>query len=161
MRSSQWQRHPRQREEQAPLGSAKPAIITIITVVTIVCALVLARRNLLQGHADRRGAVSLALYIFTLSVASIVVLLLYHIADFVQEYSLLARLLGLGFYWSALTAVLYVAFEPHARRRWPAMLIGWNRIVAGRLKDPIVGRDLLIGTAGAWRWSACSGSHTA
>jgi hypothetical protein len=31
------------------------------------------------------------------------------------------------------------------RRVWPEMLIGWSRLVAGRLRDPLVGRDVLLG----------------
>jgi len=36
------------------------------------------------------------------------------------------------------------------RRTWPEMLVGWTRVVSGRLRDPIVGHDMLIGvTCGA------------
>ena len=31
------------------------------------------------------------------------------------------------------------------RRRWPWRMISWNRLLAGRFRDPMVGRDLLIG----------------
>jgi len=31
------------------------------------------------------------------------------------------------------------------RRRWPNALISWNRALAGNLRDPLVGRDLLVG----------------
>ena len=55
----------------------------------------------------------------------------------------------------------YLALEPYVRRRWPEALIGWNRMLAGRWKDPRVGRDvlllgLMVGLAsyGAWRASA-------
>jgi hypothetical protein len=43
-------------------------------------------------------------------------------------------------YW-----ILYVALEPFARRRWPEMLISWQRALSGRWRDPLVGRDALIG----------------
>jgi len=41
--------------------------------------------------------------------------------------------------------VLYVALEPHVRRRWPSSLISWGRLLAGQMRDPMVGRDLLVG----------------
>jgi hypothetical protein len=41
--------------------------------------------------------------------------------------------------------VLYVALEPHVRRVWPEVLIGWTRCLAGRVRDPLVGRDVLVG----------------
>jgi hypothetical protein len=45
-----------------------------------------------------------------------------------------------GFLWLA-----YVALEPFGRRRWPNLLIAWNRVLAGCFRDPLVGRDLLAG----------------
>jgi hypothetical protein len=37
--------------------------------------------------------------------------------------------------------------EPFLRRRWPEVLVTWARLVAGEFRDPLVGRDLLIGCA--------------
>jgi hypothetical protein len=31
------------------------------------------------------------------------------------------------------------------RRRWPARLISWSRLLAGGFRDPLVGRDVLVG----------------
>jgi hypothetical protein len=42
--------------------------------------------------------------------------------------------------------VLYIALEPYVRRRWPQAIIGWSRMIAGRLRDPIVGGEILVGT---------------
>jgi hypothetical protein len=39
----------------------------------------------------------------------------------------------------------YVALEPYVRRFWPDSLLGWSRIVAGHVRDPRVGRDILAG----------------
>ena len=41
--------------------------------------------------------------------------------------------------------MLYLAIEPYARRFWPDGLLGWTRLLSGRLLDPRVGRDILIG----------------
>src|SRR5205807_2285944 len=38
-----------------------------------------------------------------------------------------------------------LALEPYVRRRWPWRMISWNRLLAGRFLDPMVGRDVLIG----------------
>ncbi len=45
--------------------------------------------------------------------------------------------------------LLYVGLEPYVRRRWPQVLIGWSRLLSGRFRDPLVGRDVLIGGATA------------
>jgi hypothetical protein len=41
--------------------------------------------------------------------------------------------------------ILYMAVEPIARRRWPHSMIAWNRLLAGGVRDPLVGRDVLVG----------------
>jgi hypothetical protein len=38
------------------------------------------------------------------------------------------------------------ALEPYLRRRWPERIISWNRLLAGEFRDPLVGRDILIGS---------------
>src|SRR5262249_48993017 len=42
---------------------------------------------------------------------------------------------------------LYMAFEPYVRRFWPQLLIGWSRLLSGRVRDPMVGREVLVGAA--------------
>ena len=46
---------------------------------------------------------------------------------------------------AALVWALYLAIEPYIRRHWPQAIISWSRLLAGRLRDPLLGRDLLIG----------------
>ncbi len=41
---------------------------------------------------------------------------------------------------------MYLALEPYVRRRDPHTLISWTRLLAGQWRDPLVGRDILIGT---------------
>jgi hypothetical protein len=45
------------------------------------------------------------------------------------------------------TGVFYLALEPHVRRRWPTVLVAWSRVLSGRWRDPLVGRDVLAGVA--------------
>ena len=40
---------------------------------------------------------------------------------------------------------MYVGLEPYVRRVWPSTLISWTRLLSGRVRDPLVGRDVLIG----------------
>ena len=47
--------------------------------------------------------------------------------------------------------IYYLALEPLARRYFPVMMTSWNRVVAGRFRDPMIGRGILIGAAvGVW-----------
>lgn len=53
-------------------------------------------------------------------------------------------------FWAGHTWLFYAALEPPVRRRWPLRLVGWTRLLGRRLRDPLVGREVLVGTlAGA------------
>src|SRR5690606_25044295 len=54
---------------------------------------------------------------------------------------------GVCLWMAGLVWLLYVALEPYARRHWPRLLVGWSRLLAGRVRDPMVGRDALLGLA--------------
>jgi hypothetical protein len=41
--------------------------------------------------------------------------------------------------------VAYMALEPYVRRQWPNLLISSTRIISGKVWDPLVGRDVLVG----------------
>src|SRR2546428_13674535 len=41
----------------------------------------------------------------------------------------------------------YLALEPEVRSRWPRILIGWMRLLSGRVRDAMVGRETLLGVA--------------
>jgi hypothetical protein len=56
-------------------------------------------------------------------------------------------------FFAALVWVLYLALEPHARRLWPQTLVSWSRLLAGGLRDPLVARDTLIGSAVGVGWA--------
>ena len=62
-----------------------------------------------------------------------------------QEAWILFTAAALGLLVGTIVWMLYVALEPHVRRRWPDSLISWGRVLAGQMRDPVVGRDLLLG----------------
>jgi hypothetical protein len=72
-------------------------------------------------------------------------LLLPHLSNLDREMSRLFTYLGLGLFVGGVMYPVYLAIEPFVRRSWPTMLVGWSRALAGRLPDPVIGRDLLIG----------------
>jgi serine/threonine-protein kinase len=112
--------------------------------VALAWVILLAVRNLSQGRGDLRGAVRLGLAI--LAVAAGAWLLGGHHA-LAQETMQLALLLGTGGSLALLYGLSYLALEPAVRRRWPWRITAWNRLLDGRLGDPMVGRDLLVGMA--------------
>ena len=113
----------------------------------LVPAIILAIRNLRRGRGDRRAALRLA---WVITVTTVIALLFRadHTAGpeaLALAYMVLARSVLAG----ALAWLLYMALEPYVRRNLPHTLIGWTRLLAGRVRDPMVGRDVLIGAL-AW-----------
>jgi len=124
---------------------AASVIVLVIFIALLAGGALLAWRNLRLGRGDRKGAFRLALFIFVLVVGTWL-LVNHHVAamaelgSFVQM--LCAALFAAGFLWE-----LYIALEPYVRRRRPETLVSWSRLLAGGLRDPLVGRCLLIGCA--------------
>ena len=69
----------------------------------------------------------------------------HHLASPSETYLLVCHL-AFATYRVGLVWVFYIALEPYARRLWPEMLVSWVRLFGGRFRDPLVGRDLLVGT---------------
>jgi len=121
-------------------------IVLSLILSAFVAGLILARRNIRLGRIDRKGAFRLAAAIF---VANMVVglCLATHSPTPFNEWELITRLLGRAFFSGFLVWLYYIALEPHVRRHWPDRIISWTRLLGGRLRDPMVGRDLLVGMA--------------
>lgn len=69
-----------------------------------------------------------------------------HLADpRIESERIFVFAVGIGLFDAALLWVMYMALEPSVRRFWPDTLLGWSRLVSGKLRDPRVGRDFLYG----------------
>ena len=126
-----------------PLSEAGVAILALAMPVG---GLLLARRNLRLGRGDRKGATRVALFIFV-SYGIARLFRADHVASFGDELWVLIRVFAYPALWALQVWVLYMALEPYARRRLPYVLISWKRLLAGQFRDPMVGRDLLVGAA--------------
>jgi serine/threonine-protein kinase len=124
------------------------AVNVILVFALLVGSCIVARRHVLRGHGDRRGAARLALAILGLGMASWL-LAANHVASATGEWDTFVVNLGMALFLAGLVWVLYLALEPYVRRVSPDSLISWNRLLAGRGRDPRIGRDVLLGiTAG-------------
>ncbi|HEX5760394.1 MAG TPA: serine/threonine-protein kinase [Thermoanaerobaculia bacterium] len=109
----------------------------------ILAPALVARRNLRLGRGDRRGASRIAACIVVLSFAAWAVGGKHVPA--LAEIGLFVMTLAWAVWVAGWLGLLYLALEPYLRRRWPHTLVSWNRLLAGRWRDPLVGRDLLLG----------------
>lgn len=131
---------------EPPVEKVLNAIGLIATqVVPFIAAFVLARRNLRRGRGDRRGAMRLALFVFACWLLAHLVRI-DHVSIPREEWFLLMRAVADSLFQSVRIWMFYVALEPYVRRQWPRLLIAWTRLIGGRWRDPMVGRDVLIGS---------------
>jgi hypothetical protein len=121
---------------------AVTAVVAALTLLTIM----LAWRNLRLRRGDRSGALRIAVAIFLIEGSSYL-LIGDHRAVFGHEIALLISTLRIALFWAVSYFFLYIALEPYVRRRWPERLVAWTRLLAGNVRDPLVGRDVLIGIA--------------
>ncbi len=110
---------------------------TAVAPLAIVAAVLLALRNLRLGRGDRRGAMRLSMFLLAAGAVSNVLA--------TGDLQVLSKGPALVFFVPAFAWLVYLALEPHLRRIWPDTMIGWSRLLAGRVRDPLVGRDVLVG----------------
>jgi predicted Ser/Thr protein kinase len=118
--------------------------LIVLAMAMPVGGVLLARRNLRLGRGDRKGAFRLALFVFVVYTAASL-LRADHVASFGPELWVLIKAFAYPAFWAAQVWLLYMALEPYARRRLPQVLISWKRLLGGSVRDPLVGRDLLLG----------------
>jgi hypothetical protein len=125
---------------QAVLSSAN----FVVYFSVLAAAAFVARRNVRTGRADSRSAFRLAACLVVAMCASWMVQN-HHTATVGVEADQFFATFGNALYLAGTLWVLYLAAEPYARRLWPDGLLGWTRFFAGHIRDPRVGRDILIG----------------
>jgi serine/threonine-protein kinase len=133
--------------EPEPAAGSSPTFGSVVAVVLVI-AIFLAVRNLKAGRSDTRGAFRLALFtVVTMQVAWLLSGVRLHSLDVAEVFFELVwgRALGHALLHATLAWTLYVALEPYVRRLWPHMLVSWTRLLRGRFRDPLLGRDVLIG----------------
>jgi eukaryotic-like serine/threonine-protein kinase len=118
-------------------------VATLYTIVLI--STLLAWVNARTGRVDRRGAIRLVIPFFLLALAAWLIGGHHVVAwEVLQQFRHAVSQAMVG---AALAGIAYLAVEPHVRRRWPTVLVTWSRVLAGRWRDPLVGRDVLAGLA--------------
>jgi serine/threonine-protein kinase len=129
----------------ASAGAATATLVSAILSSLFVLATVwLAIVNLREDRADRDGAFRVAAWAFGIYMLR---WLLYpaHQNDPTAESFRLFMALGYGLLFGVVLGGAYLGLEPFVRRHWPLALVSWTRLIGGRWRDPLVGRDVLIG----------------
>jgi len=140
-----WVRIDEVSVTRADVQSARaPDRVVVVFFIFFVGGALGAGLNIRTGRWDRRGAARLAVVAFILCFASAII---------GSHHPLSASEEVRGFFASVayaatralMTWLLYIAIEPFIRRLHPNSLVSWSRLLSGRVSDPAVGRDVLVG----------------
>jgi hypothetical protein len=139
-----WTRAGRDTETAMTRAQKVASALLVLLILTVfVGGAVLARWNIKANRADLRGAARLGAFVFVTFLV-LWILSSHHLPNFLEAISFLVAVASAALR-TFFAIVMYVALEPFVRRREPQTLISWTRLLAGELRDPLVGRDLLIG----------------
>jgi len=118
-------------------------LLLAIFITVMVGSALLALRNVKLGRGDRKGAFRLAGFLFVVFFLRWL-FTSHHVATEAEAFNFISGVQRILF-WTFFFWVVYLAFEPFVRRRWPGRIVSWSRVLAGGFRDPLVGRDIMIG----------------
>jgi predicted Ser/Thr protein kinase len=151
--SGPWSVPVRMREhEQSKLSEAGGILEVSIFVGVILLGAWRAYVHFRTAKGDRRGAARLAIAVFGTEI----LLAVFHAHLTPSAYMIFIFVLTVstGLFVTGVLWAVYLALEPYVRRHWPQTIITWTRMIDGRWRDPLVGRDLLFGVLLGVLWSA-------
>lgn len=134
-----------QARSDSLIGKILEFVLVAAIMAFFALGILLGRRNLRDGSADRKGGARLGVYMFLALMVSWVFRA--HHYGFNEELGLLQ----IGMQFALMPAILiwlfYLALEPYVRRWWPHRMVSWSRLLTGDFRDPLLGRDILVGAA--------------
>jgi len=139
-----WNKQWQIADDSSAISSEIASVCGVIFALGfVVVGSFFARRNFVRGRADVKGALRL---FSVLTICTCLSLLFENHFVPVPLY-IWSRFLSLAvpMLMSLLGWVGYMAVEPYVRGTWPHVMVSWQRLLNGRFRDPLIGRDLLLG----------------
>ena len=146
----EWTKPDRMVSSEDSQSKVPEVLLVIFLLLLLAGAVWLARRNYLQNKGDPHGALRLGLLIFALDM--LVWLFTSHFVPSLGLFVLFILAASGAVFLGVIFYVVYLAIEPYIRRHWPHAIISWSRLMAGRIRDPLVGRDVLYGAILGISW---------
>ena len=146
------------REEQSStngLEHTRSILGVTLIILFLTTGALIARRNYLRGKSDLRGALRLAVTVFVIEIA--IWVCLYHFIPTLAAFGRFVLAVSTGLFLAGAIGMLYLALEPYVRRHWPQAVVSWSRLTTGRVRDPLVARDVLWGVLLGVVWTVVIG----
>ncbi len=140
---TQPDRMPERESSQSERGQF--AIFIGISLTITVGTWLLVRRNVKKGGGDVAGARRLAGWVGAVQLG--LWLFRSHLTPSIGTFGMFLIAMATAIFYAFVAGAMYLALEPHVRRRWPQTMISWSAVLTGHWRDPIVGRDVLAGAA--------------
>jgi hypothetical protein len=122
------------RNMAMPDWSGRANVAFLVIIVTLA---LMARHQWKHGRVDIRGAWRMGLYAFVVTYATVLLTV-----QGLFNWSLWSP--AIAFATAVSFSITYLGVEPWARKLWPHVMVTWARVIAGRWRDPLVGRDILV-----------------
>src|SRR4029079_16401500 len=139
---------PEREIDTAQEGGLADLVFLLYVGGAWIAGIVLARRNLRLGRGDRSGALRVAAFVLVTGVAGWV-FAAHHVPRPTREFDQFLSAIMESLYFAAFVWLAYVAMELSVRKRAPELWFSWSRVLTGRFRDPLVGRDVLAGILGS------------
>jgi predicted Ser/Thr protein kinase len=151
-----WTKPTRMEHSTSMPGMRAAHILeSIVAMVLLIFGAWIARRNYAGGKSDLHGAVRLTTAVFLLQMA--IWVCRDHFIPTLATLGCFVLAMSTGLLIAAFLGMLYLALEPYVRRHWPQAIVSWSRLMMGRWRDPLVGRDVLWGVTLGIVWSLMIG----
>lgn len=138
-----WTQPNRQVREEKSSDKASGIFIATVGGIVLFASAWLGYRNTHKKRSDLSAAWRIGTFYFIVDM--VVWVLRAHFVAGIGSFGLLLLAICGSLFLSAIVAVLYLALEPYVRRHWPQTIISWTRLLHGQWRDPLVGKDVLIG----------------
>jgi serine/threonine-protein kinase len=133
------------RRESSNSERGQLTIFIGISLAISIGTFLLMRRNVKTGGGDEAGAARLAAWVGFGQMG--LWLFRSHLNASFGTFGMFLVALATAIFYAFVVRTMYLALEPHVRRRWPQTMISWSAVLTGHWRDPIVGRDVLAGAA--------------
>jgi hypothetical protein len=150
MLAGPWRKAGRMPDDSPSRQNVVVMVLFALVISMLAGAALLARANLRRGQGDWRGATRLAACMSSLLMA--LWLCQVHLVGSVGLIAMFLIAICTSVFYGVLLWTMYVALEPFVRKHWPQVLVSSTNILTGRVRDPVVGRDVLFGAALGVAW---------